>query len=424
MSRMRPKEEEMLNGVEVLIVEDSPVQAELLRQTLEKNGGIVSHAINGREALDMLKEHKPDLVITDILMPEMDGYELTRRIKADEDLKEVPVMLLTVLTDPLGVIKGLESGAEDFVPKPYHEEHLLSRIKRMFVNRELRKSGRLEAETEVYFGGEKYQFTAGRTQVIDFLLSTYETAVMKNEQLEQEIEVRKRAEEELRRVNVELEGYAHTVSHDLKGPLTAIELAATLFEELLKEPITDETRGKLTEIAESLDLSVVESTDLIEDLLALAEAGQVPRDITDVDVADVVSRILEEKAGDLKEKNIKVKVSEDLGHVMAKRTQIYQLFTNIIGNAIKHCRSEAPVIEVSHLGDDDGAHRYLVRDNGEGIPPGDLDSVFEPFFKGKSGGTGIGLATVAKIVNVYEGSIRAYNEDGACFEFTICDLEK
>ncbi|MCJ7744975.1 MAG: response regulator, partial [Actinobacteria bacterium] len=298
---MRPKEEEMLNGAEVLIVEDSPTQAELLRQTLEKNGGTVSHAVNGREALDMLKEHKPDLVITDILMPEMDGYELTRSIKADEDLKEVPVMLLTVLTDPVDVIKGLECGAENFVPKPYDDEHLLSRMKRMLVNEELRKSGRLEAETEVYFGGEKYHFTAGRTQVIDFLLSTYETAVMKNEQLEQEIVERKRAEEELRRVNAELEGYAHTVSHDLKGPLAVIALAAQTSTVLLNEPSTEETRRELQEIAEMLDINVMKCSDLIEDLLALAEAGQVPRDITDVDVAEVVSRTLEEKAGDLKE---------------------------------------------------------------------------------------------------------------------------
>ena len=234
----------------------------------------------------------------------------------------------------------------------------------------------------------------------------------------------KAAGKALLRANEELEGYAHTVSHDLKGPLTVIALAANTFEGLLKEPITDETRGELMEIAEMLVLSVVKSSDLIEDLLALAEAGQVPRDITDVDVAEVVSRTLEEKAGDLKEKNIKVKVSKDLGHVRANRTHIYQLFTNILGNAIKHCRSEAPVIEVSYLGDDDGAHRYLVRDNGEGIPPEDLDRIFEPFFKGKSGGAGIGLATVAKIVNVYDGSIRAYNDGGACFKFTLRDFDE
>ena len=240
----------------------------------------------------------------------------------------------------------------------------------------------------------------------------------------EDITERRSAEEKLKRVNAELEGYAHTVSHDLKGPLAVVALAAQTSTVLLNEPVTEETRGQLMEIAEMLVLSVVKSSDLIEDLLALAEAGQVPRDITDVDVAEVVSRTLEEKAGGLREKKINVKVGGDLGQVRANQTHIYQVFANLIGNAVNHCKSEAPVIEVSDLGEEDGGHHYLVRDNGEGIPPENLGKVFEPFFKGESGGAGIGLATVAKIVNVYDGSIRAYNDDGACFEFTLRDFDE
>ena len=117
-----------------------------------------------------------------------------------------------------------------------------------------------------------------------------------------------------------------------------------------------------------------------------------------------------------------VKVGDDLGSVRANPTHIYQIFANLISNAIKHNDNENPVIEVSCLGDDEeGLHRYLIRDNGSGIPPEDLGRIFLPFVRGKTGETGIGLTTVEKIVAVYSGEIRAYNDNGACFELTLKD---
>jgi PAS domain S-box-containing protein len=237
-----------------------------------------------------------------------------------------------------------------------------------------------------------------------------------------DITERRTAEEELKRVNAELEGYAHTVSHDLKGPLSVVSLAGQLSKELLNEPITEESHRELQMYAETLDANVIKCFNLIKDLLALAEAGQVPRDTKDVDVAEVVSRILEENAEPIREKKIIVKVGSDLGRVRANQTHVYQVFANLIGNAVNHCKSETPVIEVSYLGEEDGGHHYLVRDNGEGIPPQNLGKVFEPFFKGESGGTGIGLATVAKLIKLYGGEIRVYNDKGACFDFTIHDM--
>jgi signal transduction histidine kinase len=118
-------------------------------------------------------------------------------------------------------------------------------------------------------------------------------------------------------------------------------------------------------------------------------------------------------------------VGDRLGHVVGSPTHFYQLFSNLIRNCIKHCRSDRPVLNVRRLEEAGiGVHRYLVRDNGEGIPEADLEDIFTPFFKGKSGGTGIGLATVEKIVNLYGGEVRAYNNNGACFEFTISDYSQ
>ncbi len=96
-----------------------------------------------------------------------------------------------------------------------------------------------------------------------------------------------------------------------------------------------------------------------------------------------------------------------------------------MSNAIEHGHSEEPVIEVSYLGDDErGAHRYLVRGNGSGIPPEELDKIYTPFYKGKTGGTGVVLTTVDKIIKVYGGEIKAYNDNGTCFEFVLKDYQK
>src|SRR3990170_3763036 len=113
----------------ILIVEDSKTQAGQLEAILKPLGYPISIAYNGKDALTHLKEKKPVLVIADILMPEMDGYQLCRQIKSDEKYRDVPVILLTQLSDPKEVIKGLESGADDFISKPYNEELLLARIK-------------------------------------------------------------------------------------------------------------------------------------------------------------------------------------------------------------------------------------------------------------------------------------------------------
>ncbi len=235
----------------------------------------------------------------------------------------------------------------------------------------------------------------------------------------------KESEAQLQVANKELEGYAHTVSHDLKGPMSSIRLASEMLLELLKESPTDETKKDIKEFGEFITGGIDKSSTLIDDLLVLAEAGQEPREISYVDTGEVVEQVLKENAKDIEEKSVHLKVDDNLGHLRANPTQIYQVFSNLVRNAFRHNDSEEPVVEVSFLGDDkDGAHRYLVRDNGSGIQDEQLDTIFLPFFKGKSGDTGIGLSTVEKIVKVYGGDIRAYNDNGACFEFRLMDYHE
>lgn len=169
--------------LDILIVEDSRTQAEHLRYILEKKDFQVSLATNGQEALGVLEQRRPDIVVTDIVMPEMDGYELCRRIRADRRFKDLPVILVTTLSEPTDVIKGLEAGATNFITKPYDEKYIISRIEYLIANRELRGTPQAGTGAEVFYSGHTYRIGAERLQILDLLLSTYENAYHQNREL-------------------------------------------------------------------------------------------------------------------------------------------------------------------------------------------------------------------------------------------------
>jgi PAS domain S-box-containing protein len=185
-------------GIDILVVEDSPTQAEELINTLIQNQFYVRKASNGKEAVSFIEQQKPMLVISDIMMPEMNGYELSQYIKGNENLRDIPVILLTSLSDPQDIIRGLESGADNFIIKPFDENYLLSRIDYVVANRDLQQNERLEMGVEIFFGGKRYFINSQKKQILDLLISTYESAVKKNEEL-------KKVQLELRILNEELE---------------------------------------------------------------------------------------------------------------------------------------------------------------------------------------------------------------------------
>lgn len=239
-----------------------------------------------------------------------------------------------------------------------------------------------------------------------------------HKQVQDELATRKEREEELKAVNQELEGFAQTVSHDLKGPMTTMKLSL----ELLKERDTLLNPEDTQEMLDSLLRNAGKAYTLVENILQLAESGQIPSSLDYVDVGRIVRMVVEEVHSELEEKLMTFEVDDNLGHVHANSTHIYQIFSNLLRNAVIHNCNPAPQVWVYYLGEDEaGAHRYLVKDNG-GLPPDILDRVFEPFVKGDGGGTGIGLAIVSKVLKVYGGSIRAYNDGGACFELEIGGL--
>jgi signal transduction histidine kinase/DNA-binding response OmpR family regulator len=173
----------MTDGLEILIVEDSPTQAVQLEYILEQANYRVSVVRNGQEALKWLGLHRPALVITDILMPEMDGYELCRQVKTNPDFKSIPIILLTSLADAEDVLKGLGCGADSFIVKPYEEQNLLSQVQRAMANPAQDCEHEAEAGVEIDFAGSKCLIRSSKQKILNLLLSTYETAVQKNLEL-------------------------------------------------------------------------------------------------------------------------------------------------------------------------------------------------------------------------------------------------
>lgn len=166
----------------ILVVEDSYTQATLLRRVLEASGYHVAVSTDGEAALDQLAQVQPVLVISDIVMPRMDGYTLCHRIKSDVRMPQVPVVLLTSLSDPHDVIRGLEVGADAFATKPFVEATLLARIRSILQNRR-RGDDDGAAGTMVYFAGKEYTVATKAHQILEFLLYTYEDAVDRNQDL-------------------------------------------------------------------------------------------------------------------------------------------------------------------------------------------------------------------------------------------------
>jgi len=176
--------ENRFNKDTILIAEDSPTQAEKLSHYLSTRGHRVIVTRNGKQALAAALKSKPAMVITDVVMPEMDGYSLCKEIKSSPSLKNVPVVLVTSLSRTQDIVKGLECGSDSFIRKPYDEKYLLSRVDYILTNRELRRTERLQVGVQLQFGGQSHFITAERQQILDLLISTYEGAVQINEELE------------------------------------------------------------------------------------------------------------------------------------------------------------------------------------------------------------------------------------------------
>jgi DNA-binding response OmpR family regulator len=182
-------------ATKVMMAEDSPTQALKLRRILEGEGYEVQVARNGKEALDYLMDlrqdeqvwinHKPSVLVSDIVMPEMDGCELCHRIKTGDKLKDLPVILLTSLSDSRDALRGLYSGADNLISKPYDAPFLLARIDDILAAERAGENASAGKVMPITMDGHKYFVSVDRLRVINLILTTYETAVQKNLRLDE-----------------------------------------------------------------------------------------------------------------------------------------------------------------------------------------------------------------------------------------------
>ena len=194
---MSSAEKAAMNQEEILIVEDSPTQAAELKWLLEESGYAVTVATDGEQALAAARARQPALILTDIVMPKMNGYTLCKQVKSDSAIGDTPVVLVTSLASPHDILKGLECGADNFITKPYESKHLLSRVEHILADRRLLKRERVQFGAEVHFAGRKQFISAEQQQILGLLLSTYEEAVRINQELKTREKELKRSHQSL-----------------------------------------------------------------------------------------------------------------------------------------------------------------------------------------------------------------------------------
>jgi hypothetical protein len=421
-----------MDNVRILIIEDSLTQALRLQDSLEKHHYETKIANNGKAGLDLLKQKPFTLVISDIIMPEMDGYELCRQIKSDEDLKNIPVILLTSLSDPHDVIEALECGADNFVTKPYNEKFLISRIQNILINRQLRLDGMSEMGIEIVFAGKKHFITSSRMQIVDLLFSTYENAIQKNSELEQvnrELVMTQRELEqkniELARLNEQKNYFLGMAAHDLRNPMGAIFNTSELLIEEDLGPLNDEQKDMIGAVKNASEFML----NLVNDFLDIAhiESGKLTLKKEDVDIFILLKNNVQFNHNFAVKKQIALDFQytdiESIPTISLDGSKIQQVMNNLISNAIKYTHSGGSVQVILEKKDD---HIHIaVKDNGQGIPESELQNLFAPFqrtsVESTAGekSTGLGLAIAKKIVNAHDGEIWVKSQVGEGTTFHI-----
>ncbi len=402
----------------VLAVEDSLVQAKRIKHFFDENN-INSVVINNaRNAFEKALETPPVLIISDIMMPGMDGYEFCSELKSHPILKEIPVILLTSLRDPLDIIKGLQAGADNFITKPYDEKYLLSRIHYLLANREMKKSGGTEMVIEIMFKGNKYAINSEKKQILDLLLSVYEAAIQRNDELiftQAQLEA---SNENLIAANQELEAFSFTVSHDLRSPLNIIGG----FSQILRQDYSGLLDAEAIGYLERIQKATVSMATLIDDLLQFSRSGRAELKSETIDLSNMVRDIITEFESRNPDHKVKFFIQEGL-NLEADRSMMHVVLDNLLGNALKYSGKVAnPEIGFGKL---EAQHEniYFVKDNGAGFDMAKAEKLFNPFQRLHTSqefqGTGVGLATVRRIIERHGGRVWAESEPGKGATFYV-----
>lgn len=374
------------NQENILVVDDKPDNLRLLSSILTGRGYKVRKALNGQTALNTVRTLPPDLILLDINMPGMNGYEVCQALKADDRTQEIPVIFISALDDVLNKVKAFDVGAVDYISKPFQEREVLARVKSQLIIRR------------------------------------------QQQQLQQEIGERQKAEESLR-------VYLHTVSHDLRNPVLGMSM---VLNNLLKQ--TENARPQVLEIPigvlERMRTSCDRQLKLIN---SLVETQQMELLGMSLQLETLLfSQAIEQFQAEWQPISNKhqvtliAEIATDLPEVKADYHQLWRVMENLVGNAISH---NPPGIEVKITAElidletgtisPNQAIRCTIADNGIGIEPEQIERLFERYQRGDSAkrtvGLGLGLYLCRQIIEAHGGKIGAIAspDKGSQFWFTL-----
>lgn len=350
----------------ILIVDDIPQNIQVLGMRLRKENYEIAVAQNGKEALRVVNDIQPDLILLDVMMPEMDGYEVCKRLKSDPETSNIPIILLTGKTGTEDIVKGFELGASDYITKPYKSAELLARVK---THLELKRS---------------------------------------KDELE-----KKNAE--LTDLNDHKNTFFSMVSHDLRNPLMAFLNLAEILKDDYENMEEDRIRYFIRMLYEAAD----EMQKLLNNLLEWArlEMGKIEVKPEIIDMKEIVDNNVNLLKTNAREKSITIEehLPEEV-EVFADKNMVDAVVRNVISNSIKFT-GENGKIDIGFQSRN-GDKIVMISDNGVGIPKEKLDTLFSikhiHSTKGTNNekGTGLGLLLCKQMLEQNNGSIFIDSEDG------------
>ncbi len=377
-------------GENILIVDDKPANLRLLSQMLLEQGYAVRAVINGARALASARTDPPDLILLDIKMPEMDGYEVCRHLKAGERTRDIPIIFISALDETQDKVKAFAAGGVDYVTKPLQVEEVLAR-----VNTHLNLC---KLQNQLQKANDKLALRLDE-------LEHYNT--------------------ELQARNRELDAFAHTVAHDLKNPLFAVLLHASWMQGGWRRVPENNVQESLNLIVESgLRLS-----SIIDELLLLSSVRKEEVRMTPLDTANIVAQAQERLSNMIQESQAEIVLPEHpWPAAVGYAPWIEEVWVNYISNGIKY-GGQPPRVELGFGEWRNSQIRFWVRDNGSGLSPKQQARLFTPFERLNQirvQGHGLGLSIVRRIVEKLGGEVGVESKvgRGSIFYFALAGIDE
>jgi two-component system NtrC family sensor kinase len=388
----------LLGPKRILTVDDSLTYLHEVAAQLREEGYDVVPARSGEEALELLAVQSVDCILLDLVMPGLSGQETCRRIKGTAAWRDIPLIMHTALEEQDAMIEGINAGADDYIPKSSDHEVLCARVRA-----QLRRK----------------QFEDENRSIREQLLQKEREVVAANSAREL-AETRGVFVEELERKNRELETFSYSVSHDLRAPLRSIDGFSKLLLERHGGNLDTQGQDYLHRVRESAQ----RMGELIDDLLLLSRVGRADLSRGRLNLSSIACAVCEELKRQDPSRQVTMSI-EDQVVVEADSGLMRVVFENLLGNAWKFT-AKVPSARIE-VGTDqqEGVTVFFVRDNGAGFNMSYAEKLFSPFQRlhteSEFPGTGIGLATVHRIIDRHGGRIWASSAEnqGATFYFTI-----